>query len=206
VREEEESTKAWRERRRVDLSWKWGFKVWVLRTGRLRVASQGVGGVRKEEERSRGIRAMRLHASPERSYKLRNIDLNKEPPPWDTDDVSGGATGSGGGGDTMAFRGVRHRPELNKWVTEIRPTSQKRKIWLGTYETPQEAARAYDAGIFYTKKKIPYNFADSPHHLHNQPIPAELPWDAFAALVKQKATLAAKRHRVNNLQEFATAQ
>ncbi len=206
VREEEESTKAWRERR-VDLSWKWGFKVRVLSRGRLRVASQGVGGGRKEEEeRSRGVRAMRLHASPERSYKLRNIDLNKEPPPWDTDDVSGGATGSGGGGDTIAFRGVRHRPELNKWVTEIRPTSQKRKIWLGTYETPQEAARAYDAGIFYTKKKIPYNFEDSPHHLHNQPIPPELPWDAFAALVKQKATLAAKRHRVNNLQEFATAQ
>jgi hypothetical protein len=169
---------------------------------------QGVGGGRKEEEedRSRGVGAMRLHASPERSYKLRNIDLNKEPPPWDTDDVSGGATGSGGGGDTMAFRGVRHRPELNKWVTEIRPTSQKRKIWLGTYETPQEAARAYDAGIFYTKKKIPYNFEDSPHHLHNQPIPPELPWDTFAALVKQKATLAAKRHRVNSLQEFATAQ
>jgi hypothetical protein len=49
VREEEESRKAWRERR-VDLSWKWGFKVRVLRRGRLRVACQGVGGGRKEEE------------------------------------------------------------------------------------------------------------------------------------------------------------
>jgi hypothetical protein len=59
---------------------------------------------------------------------------------------------------------------------------------------------------YHAKKKIPYNFEDSPHHLHNQLIPPELPWDAFAALVKQRATLAAKRHRVNNLQEFATAQ
>ncbi|CAK9203517.1 unnamed protein product [Sphagnum jensenii] len=159
---------------------------------------------------------MRLHGSSvlEINYKLRNIDLNKEPPPaWDTDEcASSGSSCTGGsnnGGSldssTAQFRGVRHRRELNKWVTEIRPTSMKRKIWLGTYETPQEAARAYDAGIFYTKKKIPYNFEDSPHQLRNHPIPTELPWENFAALVKQRATSAAKRHRAN-VQDQATAQ
>jgi EREBP-like factor len=155
------------------------------------------------EEEKRRREGMRLHPSPERTYKSRNIDLNKEPPCEYTDDASSTGTGGGGGGDSVPFRGVRHRPELNKWVTEIRPTSQKRKIWLGTYETPQEAARAYDVGIYYTRKKIPYNFKDSPDHLHNHPISSELPWETFAAMVKQKATSAAKRHRVN-LQEATT--
>jgi EREBP-like factor len=175
----------------------------------------GGGGAEEKKRKEKKRKEMRLHASssPDRSYKSRNIDLNKEPTAWDdnTDDHASSTScctggGGGGGGDSTApFRGVRHRPELNKWVTEIRPTSQKRKIWLGTYETPQEAARAYDVGIFYTRKKIPYNFPDSPHHLQNQPISPELPWETFAALVKQRATLAAKRHRVN-LQEATPAQ
>ncbi|KAG0557469.1 hypothetical protein M758_11G129300 [Ceratodon purpureus] len=154
--------------------------------------------VKKEEESKsessaeEGGKGMRLAVkdSSGRNVKLRNIDLNKVPSAWDTDEVSVGT------GDTTSFRGVRHRPELNKWVTEIRPTSQKRKIWLGTYETPEEAARAYDVGIFYTKKKIPYNFEDSPQQLQLHPIPPELPWESFAALVKQRATSAAKRARV----------
>ncbi|XP_024402755.1 uncharacterized protein [Physcomitrium patens] len=143
------------------------------------------------EEESKGMRLAAKDTSGRNAFKFRNIDLNKAPSAWDTEEVSASNTG-----DTTSFRGVRHRPELNKWVTEIRPTSQKRKIWLGTYETPEEAARAYDVGIFYTKKKIPYNFEDSPQQLQLYPIPPELPWESFAALVKQRATSAAKRARV----------
>ncbi|KAG0609368.1 hypothetical protein M758_8G179100 [Ceratodon purpureus] len=98
----------------------------------------------------------------------------------------------GSGGAEASYRGVRHRPELNKWVTEIRPTAQKRKIWLGTYKTPEEAARAYDVGIHYTGKKIPLNFPDS---MPNLP---ELPrgtWEEIAPFVKKQAVSAAKRHR-----------
>lgn len=98
----------------------------------------------------------------------------------------------GGGSEEATYRGVRHRPELNKWVTEIRPTAQKRKIWLGTYKTPEEAARAYDVGIHYTGKKIPLNFPDS---MPNLP---ELPrgtWEEIAPFVKKQAVSAAKRHR-----------
>jgi hypothetical protein len=47
------------------------------------------------------------------------------------------------------------------YLAEIRPKKWNKKIWLGTYNTAQEAARAYDAGIFYTDKKIPLNFHDS---------------------------------------------
>jgi hypothetical protein len=47
------------------------------------------------------------------------------------------------------------------FLVEIRPRRWKTTIWLGTYKTAHEAARAYDAGIFYVGKDIPRNFHDS---------------------------------------------
>jgi EREBP-like factor len=94
----------------------------------------------------------------------------------------------------VSYVGVRHRPELNKWVTEIRPTAQKRKIWLGTYKTPEEAARAYDVGIYYTGKKIPLNFPDSVPDLPALPCAS---WEENAPFVKKQAVFAAKRARAD---------
>jgi hypothetical protein len=47
------------------------------------------------------------------------------------------------------------------FLVEIRPKRWKKTIWLGRYKTAHEAARAYDAGIFYTGKDIHLNFHGS---------------------------------------------
>ncbi|XP_021904501.1 dehydration-responsive element-binding protein 2C-like [Carica papaya] len=47
------------------------------------------------------------------------------------------------GAAARRFVGVRQRPS-GRWVAEIKDSTQRVRLWLGTYDTPEEAARAYD--------------------------------------------------------------
>jgi hypothetical protein len=73
------------------------------------------------------------------------------------------------GGVIPRYKGVRWRPERkHPWIAEIKVSRHaKTKMWLGNYDTPEEAARAYDATAIQFGKQTMLNFEDSCKHISN---------------------------------------
>lgn len=85
------------------------------------------------------------------------------------------------------FRGVRRR-NGNRWVCELREPNKKSRIWLGTYPTPEMAARAHDvAALALRGKSACLNFADSAWR--PLPVPASLDARDIRKAAKEAAEL-----------------
>ncbi|XP_028807061.1 ethylene-responsive transcription factor ERF017-like [Neltuma alba] len=63
------------------------------------------------------------------------------------------------------YKGVRKR-KWGKWVSEIRLPNSRERIWLGSYDSAEKAARAFDAALYCLRgRHANFNFPDTPLEL-----------------------------------------
>ena len=91
------------------------------------------------------------------------------------DDDGAGASRSDGDGSPQPpaerrYKGVRLR-KWGRWVSEIRMPNSRERIWLGSYESAEKAARAFDAAAVCLRgsRAGSLNFPESPPNVRHIP-------------------------------------